>query len=287
VRTYLDCYPCFLRQALDAARRAGTDNNQQQAVLDRVLEALRQIEPAATPPEIGDRVHRIVRQVAGNGDPYREAKASSTRQALALYPRLKALVQEADDPLGVAVRLSIAGNIMDAARGQECDLWGTVERVLVQPFAADDGMALREALDRADTEGRNGVAPLLYLADNAGETVFDRVLIEALDAPVVYAVKSGPTLNDATREDALAAGVDRVAEIVSTGSDAPGTILDRCSEEFRKMYEQAELIIAKGQANYETLSEEGPRVFFLLQAKCPVIARDVGVPVGSIVLKQG
>jgi uncharacterized protein with ATP-grasp and redox domains len=287
VRTYLDCYPCFLRQALDAARRAGTDNNQQQAVLDRVLEALRQIEPAATPPEIGDRVHRIARQVAGNGDPYREAKASSTRQALALYPRLKALVQEADDPLGVAVRLSIAGNIMDAARGQECDLWGTVERVLVQPFAADDGMALREALDRADTEGRNGVAPLLYLADNAGETVFDRVLIEALDAPVVYAVKSGPTLNDATREDALAAGVDRVAEIVSTGSDAPGTILDRCSEEFRKMYEQAELIIAKGQANYETLSEEGPRVFFLLQAKCPVIARDVGVPVGSIVLKQG
>jgi uncharacterized protein with ATP-grasp and redox domains len=279
VRTYLDCYPCFLRQALDAARLAGADDTQQQAVLDRVLEALRQIEPAATPPEIGDRVHRIVRQGVGNGDPYRKAKAASTRQALALYPRLKALVQKADDPLEVAVRLSIAGNIMDAARSQECDLWSTVERVLAQPFAIDDGMAFREALA--------GAGKVLHLADNAGETVFDRVLIEVLDAPVVYAVKGSPTLNDATQEDALAAGVDRVAEIVSTGSDAPGTILERCSEEFRKMYGRAELIIAKGQANYETLSEEGTRVFFLLQTKCPVIARDVGVPVGSIVLGQG
>lgn len=279
MRTFLDCYPCFLRQALDAARRAGADDARQREVLDRVLEALRQIEPTATPPEIGDRVHRIVRQVAGNGDPYREAKAASTRQALALYPRLKALVQEAGDPFEAAVRLSIAGNIMDAARFQEYGLWDTVVRVLAQPFAIDDGAAFRAALARA--------SKVLYLADNAGETVFDRVLIEALDPLVIYAVKGGPTLNDATQEDALAAGVDRAAEIVSTGSDAPGTILDRCSEEFRKLYEQAELIIAKGQANYETLSEEGPRVFFLLQVKCPVIARDVGVPVGSTVLRQG
>ena len=94
-------------------------------------------------------------------------------------------------------------------------------------------------------------------------------------------------LNDATGEDALAAGVDQVAEVVSTGSDAPGTILDRCSDEFRRLYDEAEMVVAKGQANYETLSEAGPRVFFLLQTKCPVIARDVGVPVGSIVLKQG
>jgi uncharacterized protein with ATP-grasp and redox domains len=279
VRTYLDCYPCFLRQALDAARRARADDARQRAVLDRVLKALRQIEPAATPPEIGDRVHRIVRQVVGDGDPYREAKAASTRQALALYPRLKEMVREADDPLEVAVRLSIAGNIMDVARFQECDLWGTVKRVLAQPFAIDDGAALRETLA--------GAGKVLYLADNAGETVFDRVLIETFDMPVVYAVKGGPTLNDATREDALAAGVDQAAEIVSTGSDAPGTILGRCSVKFRKMYEQAGLIVAKGQANYETLSEEGSRVFCLLQTKCPVIARDVGVPVGSIVLRQG
>lgn len=256
VRTYLDCYPCFLRQALDAARYAGADDAQQQTALDRVLETLRQIAPGATPPEIGDRVQRIVRETVGHSDPYREAKAASIRWALALYPRLKELVQKADDPLDVAVRLSIAGNIMDAARFQECDLWGTVERVLAQPFAVDDGVAFRAALGEAGMKGRNAVAPL-YLADSAGETVFDRVLIEALGVPVVCAVQGGPTLNDATQEDVRAAGPDRVAEIVSTGSDAPGTILSRCSDEFREMFRRSELIVAKGQANYETLSAGG------------------------------
>lgn len=279
METFLDCYPCFLRQALEAARMAGADDQQQRVVLDRVLDLLKQIDPASTPPEIGDRVHRIVRQEVGNDDPYRVVKETVTRQALALYPRLKRLLVEADDPLEVAVRLSIAGNIIDLGPDQQYDLWDEVERVLAQPFAIDDGAALREALSRA--------GQVLYLADNAGETVFDRVLIEALDVPVVYAVKGGPVLNDATREDALAAGVGQVAEVVSTGSDAPGTILERCSEEFRRLYDGAELVIAKGQANYETLSEDGHRVFFLLQTKCPIIARDVGVPVGSVVLKQG
>ncbi len=280
MKTYLDCYPCFLRQALEAARMAGADDRQQRAVLGRVLDLLKQIDPASTPPEIGDRVHRIVRREVGNDDPYRVVKETSTRQALALYPRLRALLAEADDPLEVAVRMSIAGNIIDlAAATGGYDLWGTVERVLAQPFAVDDRDAFREALSRA--------GQVLYLADNAGETVFDRLLIETLDVPVVYAVKGGPTLNDATLEDARAAGVDRVAEVVSTGLDAPGTILARCSDEFRRLYDEAEMVIAKGQANYETLSEEGPRVFFLLQTKCPVIARDVGVPVGSVVLRQG
>jgi hypothetical protein len=278
MRTYLDCYPCFLRQALSAARMAGADEEGQQMVLDQVLDLLRRADPASTPPEIGDQVHGLVRQQVADGDPYRAVKEASTRAALALYPRMRALVADADDPLDMAIRLSIAGNIIDAAPDRTYDLWDTVERVLAQPFDIDDRDVFREALARADR--------VLYLADNTGETVFDRMLIEVLDKPVIYAVKGGPVLNDATRADALAAGVDQVADVVSTGSDAPGTVLYRCSDTFRRLYDEAVLIIAKGQANYETLSDEGPRVFCLLQVKCPVIARDVGVPVGSIVLSQ-
>ncbi len=286
MKTYLNCYACFLRQALDAARLTGADEAQQRAVLDRVLDLLQTVDPFTLPPQIGDRVHRVVRQVVGHGDPYQSMKQASTRRALDLYPRMVDLVAEAEEPLEVAVRLSIAGNIMDAGPDRGYDLWETVERVLAQPFAVDDGGAFRAALAEVDQ--------VLYLADNTGETVFDRVLIETLDAPVIYAVKGGPTLNDATREDARAAGLDRVAEIVDTGVDAPGTILRHaahdgraCSVEFQRLYDEAELVIAKGQANYETLSEEGPKVFFLLQVKCPIIARDAGAPVGSILLKQG
>ena len=279
MRTFLDCYPCFLRQALHAARLAGADDDQQKAILDQVLRVLQRSALSSTPPEIGNEVHRLVRRRVAGADPYRAAKAASTRQALALYPRLKKLVQEADDGPDVAVRLSIAGNIIDLGPEQQYDLRDVIERVLDQPFALDDREAFWEALATADR--------VLYLADNAGETVLDRLLIEVLDVPVVYAVKGGPVLNDATVEDALAAGLDRVAEVIHTGSDAPGTILDRCSNDFRQLYHNAVMVIAKGQANYETLSEAGPRVFFLLQAKCPVIAHDAGVPVGSIVLKQG
>jgi uncharacterized protein with ATP-grasp and redox domains len=262
---------------------AGADEQQQRQVLDYVLDLLRQGDASRTPPEIGDQVHRLVRRKMGTADPYRAAKARSTREALVLYPRLKTMVSRAADPLEVATRLSIAGNIIDFGPASSFELWDVVERVLDQPFAIDDGDAFRDALSDA---GR-----VLYLADNAGETVFDRLLIETLAEiyflPVVYAVKGGPILNDATVGDARAAGIDRVAQVIHTGTDAPGTILERCSPRFRQAYASAEVIVAKGQANYETLSGQENGIFFMLQCKCPVIARDVGTPVGSIVLKQG
>lgn len=279
MRTYLDCYPCFLRQALTAARFTGADDEAQHAILQEVLVAMQDFELISTPPELSARVHEIVRAHTHHDDPYREVKQTSTAQALLLYPRLKAMIDDADAPLDTALRLAIAGNIIDFARPQDYDLWSVIERMLIQPFAHDDRDALQDRLAEADA--------VLYLADNAGETVFDRLLIETLELPVVYVVKDGPALNDATREDAVAAGLDAVATIISNGARSVGTLLNRCSDEFRARFQAAELIIAKGQANYETLSGRGdPRVFFLLQVKCPVIARDIGTPVGSMIVKQ-
>jgi hypothetical protein len=258
---------------------AGTGDADQQAVVTETLAFLQTLPPGVSPPAIAHAVHRIVRERLGDGDPYLAAKAGSTRAALALYPRLKALVARSADPLDTAVRVSIAGNIIDFGVSDDVpDLWATVEQVMAAPLAIDHQDVLRSALAVADH--------VLYLADNAGETVFDRVLVEQLEPPVVYAVKGGPVLNDATRTDALAAGLDACATVVENGSNAPGTILDLCSGEFRDAFARAPLIIAKGQANDETLSEAGPRVFCLLQVKCPVIAGDVEVPVGSAVVRQ-
>lgn len=279
VRTYLDCYPCFLRQALTAARMAGATDAVEWQALHHVLRLLRDVPEGATPPLLADQVHRLVREVAGHGDPYAEIKATTTAAALALYPRLGEIVAASPDPFATAVRVAIAGNVIDlGVRDDVPDLWQTVERVLAAPFAIDDLAALREAVAAADH--------VLYLADNAGETVFDRVLIEHLPVPVVYAVKGGPVLNDATRADAQAAGLADCATLVDTGSDAPGTTAALCSSSFRAAFTRAPVVIAKGQANYETLSDAGPRVFCLLQVKCPVIARDAGVPVGSVVVRR-
>jgi damage-control phosphatase, subfamily I len=276
MKTYLDCYPCFLRQTLEATRMAELDESRQYHVLQKVTKELNRFEMTSTPPEMAYTIHQIVRNEVNGRDPYQSAKEESTRQALALYPRLKTLVAEADDPFETAVRLSIAGNIIDLGMTQEYNLEETIERVLTQPFAIDALASLRKAVRKAED--------ILYLADNAGETVFDRVLIETLAKPVTYVVKGGPILNDATRQDALAAGLDRTATIADNGSNAPGTLIKLCSEEFQKRLAAAKLIIAKGQANYESLSGFDAPIFFLLQAKCPVIAHDLGVSVKSIVV---
>jgi damage-control phosphatase, subfamily I len=278
VRTYLDCFPCFLRQIIEASRVAGMDETQQHTLLQRVLRDAETHDMRLAPSEMSSRIHALVRQSTGNRDPYLGAKASSTRQALAMYPRLKSLIQAADDPLETAVRLSIAGNIMDLGVLKEFDLAATVQRVLVEAFAINDLPALRAALARS--------RHILYMGDNAGETVFDRLLIETLAAPVTYVVKSGPTVNDATHEDALAAGLYECADVVDNGFDGLGTLLHHCSPAFLARFRAAELIIAKGQANFECLDGTGAPAFFLLQAKCEVIARHLGVPQFALVLKQ-
>ena len=178
----------------------------------------------------------------------------------------------------MAVRIAIAGNIIDLGVAENYDLDATLKRVLTQALAINDIASFRIALSRSNS--------VLYLADNAGETVFDQILIEILDTPVTYVVKAGPIINDATQEDAVDAGIDQVAKIIDNGSNAPGTLLDQCSKTFRNRFAQADLIIAKGQANYESLSGISAPIFFLLQAKCGVIARDMEVAEGCIVLKQ-
>jgi uncharacterized protein with ATP-grasp and redox domains len=278
MKTYLDCYPCFLRQALSAARRAQADDDLQKRILLDTMQALSDLPDDATPPEIALSIHRLVREQTGIDDPYRQDKEEATEHALTLYPRLKRLVETSPDPLQTAVRLAISGNIIDLGVAETYDLEANLQRVLEQTLASKDLEPLRQALATDPS--------ILYLADNAGETVFDRVLIETIDCPVTYAVKASPIINDATREDAVAAGITAIAEVIDNGSNAPGTLLAYCSSEFRQHFEQAELIIAKGQANYESLSRHPAPIFFLLQAKCSVIARDLAVETGDTILKH-
>jgi len=277
MKLYLDCYPCVLRQTLQVCRSSSVPEKEQISIMGEVMSLLQEADPSSRPPEIVARMHTLIRDLTKCEDPYLELKQTSTKKALSLYAELKRKISKAKNPFDVAVRLSIAGNIIDFGIGNNFDLPSVIKRVLAQPYAIDHTLELKDEISNAKN--------ILFLADNAGETVFDRLLIETIDKHVIYAVKDAPVLNDATAEDAAAAGVDQIAQVVSCGARSPGTILNRCSEEFIKLYARADVIIAKGQGNYEALSEEKKNVFFLLQAKCDVIARDLGVPVGSIVAK--
>lgn len=278
MKSYLDCYPCFFTQAIRTSRMITSDEKKIWQILNEVSLSLPEIHFGATPPEIGREVYRIISKRTGIKDPYRKIKEKCTRQALSLCPELKKLMNSSKDRLMTAIRISIAGNIIDFGANFDFDLKKDVGTILSQDFSVNHYREFCEALDKA--------RKILYLADNAGETVFDRFLIEEINKPVIYVVRARPIINDATREDALLAGIDKVAEIVSSGCDAPGNILKFCSDEFLKIYRSADLIISKGQGNYEGLSDEDRPIFFLLKAKCHVIARDIGIDEGSIVLMK-
>ena len=278
MRASLDCYSCFFIQTLRTARIVTSDEKTILQILHEVSTTLPQIPFNVTPPEIGREVYSIISRRTGVEDPYKEVKDRCIREALSLYPELKRSVESSEDRLMTAIRLAIAGNVIDFGTDSSFDLTEELETILSQDFAVDNSQEFREALKQA----RN----VLYLADNAGETVFDRLLIEEMDKPVIYVVREKPIINDATREDALLSGLDKVSEITSSGCDTPGTILKFCSDEFLETYRSASLIISKGQGNYEALSDEKRPMFFLLKAKCQVVARDLGVKNGSIILAK-
>ncbi len=279
MKTYLDCYPCVLRQTIEAARISGASEAVTRDLVLKTLDLLRQLPEGLTPPQIGTKVHAMVREETGNEDPYQAVKHQATEKALSILPQLRALVSEAKDPFAAAVRLSIAGNIIDYGPNPSYELWEVVQESLRVDLAINDLESLRERLHTSEN--------ILFLGDNAGETVFDRVLIETLKKPVVYALRGGPIINDATLADAEAAGIDTVARLISNGSRIPGTVLSACRPAFQKRFREAEVILAKGQGNYETLSEVRAPIWFLLKVKCPVIGQNLGVASGSFVVKRG
>ncbi|MBN1627314.1 MAG: DUF89 family protein [Deltaproteobacteria bacterium] len=277
MNTYMDCIPCFLSQALRAARIATEDEIKIRKTLDEIGMMIKDIPFSSPPPETGRIIYRKIREITGNLDPYLEIKKESNNKALLLYPSLKNKVENSDDRLLTAIKIAIAGNVIDYGINHRIDLIKNVEETLEKDFAVCDYAAFKSRLNEADE--------ILYICDNAGECVFDRVLIEELKRPVTYVVRGRPVINDATYEDAIRAGIDKVADILSSGTDAPGAVLSTCSEEFIKVYDNSNFIISKGQGNYEALSSEKRPISFLLKAKCRVIAENIGVNEGDIVLK--
>ena len=282
MKIFLDCIPCFVRQALDSVRLATDDEKIHEKVVREVLRLSANLDMSQTPPVIAQKIHRLIRELIGNIDPYYEIKQSFNRLAMRVCDELKTSLEICEDPLEAAVRLAIAGNIIDLgvkASIKESD----VEKILRDCLTADfENQELEEFRSAV-----SGAEKILYLTDNAGEIVFDRLLIEQLGCEkITAAVRGGVIINDATMEDAEMVGLTDIVEVIDNGSDAPGTILETCSQAFLDRFADADLIIAKGQGNYETLSDVNKNIFFILKAKCSVIARDLGCEVGEMILTK-
>ena len=278
MKTYLECIPCFMQQAYRTARIATSDEKKIKEVLNVVGEMIKSIPMENTPPETGNIIYQKISEITEVHDPYKEIKKANIKEALSLYPELKLLINKSEDRLLTAIRIAIAGNVIDLGVNKNFNIVDDLKKILKQDFAIFDYEDFKNQLNRAES--------VLYLGDNAGESVFDKLLIEELGKPVTYAVRDIPVINDCVIEDAVASGLDKVATLISSGSTAPATILSLCNEDFIEKFKNADLIISKGQGNYEGLSQINRSVFFMLKAKCPVIANNLNVKENDIILKS-
>ncbi len=282
MKSSLDCIPCFVRQALDASRMTTEDAVAQAHIMRELLRWLAGVDLSESPPRVAQRIHRHLREVSSDGDPYQRVKDSHNRIALGLLPELRERVNAASVPLELATRLAVAGNVIDmgpSATVTEQHIRESIERALREPLLEGQPGDFQRAVETAGS--------ILYLADNAGEIALDRLLIELLGPErVTVVVRGAPVINDATRVDAHAVGLDDIAQVIDNGSDAPGTLLADCSRGFQRRFAASDLIIAKGQGNFESLEGERGNIFFLFKVKCPVIANHVGLAVGTHVLSR-
>lgn len=278
----LDCFPCFLRQTLEAGRISGADEKTQREVLNSVMRVLQNLPEERTPPQIGRLIHKTIREAAGNPDPYKEIKQDHNERVLKMETDLTNLVNESSSPLISALKLAGAGNLIDLGPERK---WSDVSEVFEGFVDKNSNFFNYPALENS-LKNSSG---LLYIGDNAGEIVIDKILVKLLiqetDTDITYAVRGMPIINDATMEDAKFVGITDIVRVIDTGADFPGVDLESSSEEFLHYYYKSDMILAKGQGNYESLSDENENIFFLLQAKCPVIAGKIGCRVGDLVLK--
>jgi damage-control phosphatase, subfamily I len=229
-------------------------------------------------PEFARELHCILRSYTLNPDPYRKEKKENNDQALSMFPELKEMILQSKDPFDTALRFAIAGNIIDFAANDNFNLQATIDKAINTVFAIDHSSRLKDALNKAET--------ILYLGDNAGEIVFDKLFIETINHPnLIYVVRGAPVINDATMEDAEYIGMSKIAKVISNGYDAPSTILHKSGKTFQHWFKEADLIISKGQGNLEGLLPlNDDRLFFLLMVKCDVMAEFLDVEKESFVV---
>lgn len=276
MNTTLSCIPCLLRQSVDAVGLCDVTTETSHQFIREILLAATTLDFSRPPPLLAGQLQAQLREITGCDDPYHELKRQHNRLACSLLTSLAQAVHRAADPFAAAVRLAIAGNVIDLgakSRLTPAEIQATVAGALEHPLVGE-----LEPLRTAIVSARR----ILYLTDNAGEIVFDRVLVDLLPRNrVTVAVRGRSVLNDATVDDATTAGLSELAEIISNGSAVPGTVLSDCSPDFRRRFAEADLIIAKGQGNFETLHEEHAPLFCLFRVKCEIVAEHCGHPVGS------
>jgi damage-control phosphatase, subfamily I len=280
MKTHLECLPCTVNSYLRLADTGVIPEEKQEELMRQLLSFLSEADYNYSPPEMGAELHRMIRKSLQNPDPYLNVKKEYNQMMLDLYPSFKKMVEDSDKPFDTAMRLAIGGNVIDFGAKYQFDVMETIHNAMEGDLAIDDSRKLEQALENAQS--------VLYIGDNCGEIVLDKIFLEFLDVPEkIFVVRGAPVINDNTLDDAAMVGMEKVARVVTTGDDSPGAVWERSSEEFRSLFTEADVVISKGQGNLEGLIEQKHKnLYYLLVTKCELIADRIASRKGAFVVKK-
>jgi len=269
------CLPCVVNQVIKVANITGI--NTKEELLREVFTYLSKMNLDETTPEIIGEIFEMIKRHTNNPDPYKETRNYYNTLFMELLPEFESKIEQAENSFMSAIRYAIVGNIIDFNPIHNTlleDIYDCFEKMEQLELAIDDSHALMKDISNAGT--------LLYLGDNCGEICMDKILLKKIkelnpNVKLLFGVRGKPVVNDSISEDAYYVGIDEYAEVIDNGDGSLGTVLNRTSPAFKEVYKKADVVIAKGQANYECLSEENKNIYFLLMTKCEVIAKDIGV----------
>lgn len=275
MRLHDKCLPCVVKQAIKVADITGL--NTKEELLREVFTYLSKMNFHETTPEIIGEIFDMIKRHTNNPDPYKETRNYYNTLFMKMQPEFERKIEQAENSFMLAIRYAIVGNIIDFNPIHNTlleNIYDCFEKMEQLELAINDSHALMKDISNAGT--------LLYLGDNCGEICMDKILLKKIkeqnpNVKLFFGVRGKPVVNDSISEDAYSVGIDEYAEVVDNGDGSLGTVLNRTSPAFKEVYNNADIVIAKGQANYECLSEENKNIYFLLMTKCEVIAKDIGV----------
>ncbi|MFC1498529.1 DUF89 domain-containing protein [Verrucomicrobiota bacterium] len=283
MKTYDMCLSCLEGLTKSACKIANLTEEQTQKILRAADDIINNSDRKYPPIAPAREIFKHIISISGNPDPYAKIKKESNSICAEIYPMLKERLARSEKPMEAAVKMAIAGNVIDFGIFHDHDfsredIWKKIEETLAGELSGD-------SIDDFASIVKDS-KKILYVADNAGECFFDSLLLDLMPKEkITYAVRGGPILNDAIREDASAAGIVERCSVIDTGDNSPGVFLDRCSEEFLEAFKKSDLVIAKGHGNYESLDDVKDRTcVFITKIKCEVVAKHTGFPLGSNVL---
>ena len=269
------CIPCIVKQAYNFAQLFTNGNKDiQLKIIQEVCSEVQIIDETSSAALFSKKMQAVIEKYYGTDNPYKEIKEENIRKAEKYFKFIKVMVEDSTDKLDTAMRAAIIGNVIDFAANPNFNIDYEINRIMSDNINLSSLPKFKEDYYNAES--------ILYIGDNYEEAFFDKFLLnELLPKNIVFAVRSKPILNDITLEDAKQLEIDKLCKVIESGSTIAGTYLNECTPEFLDIYHNADIVISKGQGNYETLINETRPIYFLFKIKCEVISQRCGYPVGK------